>query len=59
VGNFGGLQRRPAQFTENAEQAEATLHELADRGLEHGIPSHGEPFDGASSAIGELLRSPA
>ena len=64
VGNIGRLERGPAQFTENADQAEATLHALAERGLEHGIPSHGDPFAGASFAgasrsIAELLRTPA
>ncbi len=59
VGNIGRLERGPAQFTENADLAEATLRELADRGLERGIPSHGEPFEGASRSIGELLRTPA
>jgi glyoxylase-like metal-dependent hydrolase (beta-lactamase superfamily II) len=59
VGNIGDLERGPAQFTENADQAEATLHELAERGLEHGVPSHGDPFAAASRSIGELLRKPA
>jgi hypothetical protein len=59
VGNIGRLERGPAQFTENAEQAEKTLHELAESGLEHGVPSHGDPFQGASRSINELLRTPA
>ena len=59
VGNIGRLERGPAQFTENADQAEATLHALAERGLEHGVPSHGDPFAGASRSIAELLRTSA
>ena len=59
VGNIGRLERGPAQFTENADQAEATLHALAERGLEHGVPSHGGPFAGASRSIAELLRTRA
>ena len=59
VGNIGRLARGPAQFTENPDQAEATLHELAERGLENGIPSHGDPFPDASRSIGELIRTPA
>ena len=59
VGNIGRLERGPAQFTENADQAEATLHALAERGLEHGVPSHGEPFAGASRSIAQLLRTSA
>src|SRR6478736_4840663 len=59
VGNIGRLDCEDTQSTENDDQAEATLHALAERGLEHGVPSHGEPFAGASRSIAQLLRTSA
>lgn len=55
VGNRGGLGRAPAQFTENADQAELSLQTVAELAFENGIPSHGDPvLGGASRALYQL-----
>lgn len=55
AGNSGGLRRAPAQFTEDAGQAEATLRALAERNFENAYPSHGDPMlGGASTALRHL-----
>jgi hypothetical protein len=53
--NSGPLRRAPAQFTENAAQAEATLRALAERDFESAFPSHGNPLlGGAAQALRQL-----
>ena len=54
AGNTGSLQRA-GSFTENAAQAEATLHALAERDFENAFPSHGDPLiGGASQSLRQL-----
>ena len=58
VSNYGGVERSPARFTEDADRAEASLRALTGRDIGSGLPSHGAPVLDAAQALRALVERP-